>query len=640
MKTVFRGWLPKLPALPALAAMAPMAPMAAMAASAAIAAMVMAAPPGYAADRPAAAKLPSAKESWLISESPSFTVIGNVSAKKLTEIADTVERFRSTLLTLKPNASAVSPVPTLFVAFANDRSFDPYKGSPDSREVRWVGTFNATQFGNYFAVNAYPDQGNGMAVVFKGYAGHFIRSNYPTTPLWLREGLAELYATFRIEEGVADIGRPSAECLRQLRSAPLMPLSEILAMTVESPGYSLENRSIFSAQSWVLAHYLLYGSADGRERTADFLRRLDAGEPQTAAFQAAFGTEADKLEGRLRQYAARPAFDYARIPVANLPPTGVSAPRALSRAETLTLLAGLPASLRNLDFAQLHVDAALAEQPGNGDAWALAGWIADARNDSAAAAEAFRRALGGELKRAASWLYIGGWQLERAEDPAVSPDRKAAAATVRHSAESALALAPEFGEASALKGRAAMMQEDYMAAIAAFAEAQLRLPERSDIVYNRILAHLGAGQLIQARALVEGRLRRLAEPALVAQARETVARSETAKWIDGAIEKANRAAASGDLDGAIAAFVEAQAKVATAEGKEYLARQIATLEESKRDAAEIDAFNAAVAQVNAGRLSEARDALDRLLVDCHQEQTCGRARELLAELDRRLKGRK
>lgn len=608
-----------------------------------LAATAVVAPCAGAAERSAAPKLPSPKESWLLTESPSFTVMGNVSAKKVTEVAETLERFRATLLKLKPNASPVSPVPSLFVAFANDRSFDPYKGSPETRDVKWVGTFQAAQFGNTFAVNAYPDQGNGMAIVFKGYAGHFIRSNYPTTPLWLREGLAELYATFRIEDGVADIGRPSAESLKQVRSAPLMPLREILAMTEGSPGYTIENRTIFAAQSWVLAHYLLYGSAEGQPRTADFLRRLDAGEEQAAAFLAAFGVEIDKFEGRLRQYAARPAFDYARVMVGDLPPTGVSAPRPLGRAEALTLLAGLPASMRRLDFAQQHLDAALAEAPGNGDAWALAGWIADTRKDSAAAAAAYRQALGGAMARAASWLYVGNWQLENvdvASEAGALPDRKAAAAAARHSAESALTLAPEFGEASALKGRAALIREEYPAAIAAFAEAQLRLPDRADIVFNRVVAHLGAGQLVQARALVEGRLRRLAEPALLAQAREMVARSDSARAIEIAVEAANRASGTGDLDGAIAAFTEAQAKVSTPDAREYLVRQIAMLEQSKRDGAEVDAFNAAVAQVNAGKLAEGRDTLVLLLANCHQESLCARARELQADLDRRLARRK
>ena len=606
-----------------------------------LAATAVVAPFAGAAERSAAPKLPSPKETWLLSESPSFTVMGNVSAKKVTEVAETLERFRATLLKLKPNASPISPVPSLFVAFANDRSFDPYKGSPETSDVKWVGTFQTTQFGNTFAVNAYPDQGNGMAIVFKGYAGHFIRSNYPTTPLWLREGLAELYATFRIEDGVADIGRPSAESLKQVRSAPLLPLREILAMTESSPGYSIEKRSIFAAQSWVLAHYLLYGSAEGQPRTADFLRRLDAGEEQAAAFLAAFGVEIDKFEGRLRQYAARPAFDYARVMVGDLPPTGVSAPRSLGRAEALALLAELPASMRRLDFAQQHVDAVLAEAPGNGDAWALAGWIAEARKDPAAAAAAYRQALGGAIARAASWLYVGNWQLENAAGEAGAlPDRKAAAAAARHSAESALALAPEFGEASALKGRAALIREEYPAAIAAFAEAQLRLPDRADIVYNRVVAHLGAGQLVQARALVEGRLRRLADPAALAQAREMVARSESSRAIEIAIEAANRASGSGDLDGAIAAFTEAQGKVSTPDAREYLARQIAMLEQSKRDGAEVDAFNAAVAQVNAGRLAEGRDALVLLLADCRQESLCARARELQADLDRRLQRRR
>ena len=593
--------------------------------------------PGGAAERPASAKLPPAKETWLLCESPSFTVIGNVQAKKLAEIAETLERFRATLLQLKATASPVSPVPTLFVAFTNDRSFDPYKVSPDPPDVKWVGAFQTSQFGDYFAVNAYPEQGNGMAVVLEGYAAHFIRSNYPSTPLWLSEGLSELYGTFRIEDGVADIGRPSAENLKLLRSAPLLPLREILGMTPESPGYAVEKRSIFKAQSWALVHHLLYGTPDGHPRTADFLRRLDAGEEQGAAFLGAFGVEVDKFEGRVRLYAAQPAFDYQRVTIAGLPPSSVGAARALPRPEALTLLAGLPASTRHLAFAQAHLDAAVAEQPGNGDAWALAGWIAELRNDPAAAASSYRRALASELRRATSWVHIGNWQL--AEGSAAG-DRKAAAGPARHSAEQALALAPEFGEAAALRGRAALAQGEYMVAVAALAEAQLRLPERSDIVYNRVLAHLGAGQLVQARALVEGRLRRLAEPALLAQARESVARAEAARAIDAAIEAANRAAAAGDLDGAIAAFVEAQPMVATPEGKEFLARQIATLEESRRDRSEAEGFNAAVAQVNAGRLEEAREALTRLLADCRQEQLCARARELQVELEQRIQGRK
>ena len=595
------------------------------------------APSGGAADRPVSAKLPPAKETWLLSESPSFTVIGNVSAKKLTEIAETLERFRATLLQLKATASPVSPVPTLFVAFTNDRSFDPYKGSPDPRDMKWVGAFQTSPFGDFFAVNAYPERGNGMAVVLEGYAAHFIRSNYPSTPLWLSEGLSELYGTFRIEDGVAEIGRPSAENLRLLRSAPLLPLREILGMTPESPGYAVEKRSIFGAQSWVLVHHLLYGTADGHLRTADFLRRLDAGEEQGTAFAAAFGVEVDRFEGRLRLYAAQPAFDNQHVVVAGMPPSLVGAARPLPRPEALTLLAGLPASMRHLEFAQAHLDAAVAEQPGNGDAWALAGWIAEVRNDPATAAASYRRAIAGELRRAASWVHIGNWQLAQ---ESASGDRKAAAAPARHSAEQALALAPEFGEAAALRGRAALAQGEYMVAVAALAEAQMRLPERSDIVYNRVLAHLGAGQLVQARALVEGRLRRLAEPALLAQARESVARAEAARAIDAAIEAANRAAAAGDLDGAIAAFVEAEPKVATPEGKEFLARQIATLEDSRRSAAEIDAFNTAVAEVNAGRLTQGREALTLLLADCRQEELCARARELQAEIEHRLQGRK
>lgn len=102
---------------------------------------------GAAVEKTKPPHLPAEKEVWLRADSPSFTVIGNVSAKKVVEIAEALERFRLTLLTLKPNASPISPVPTLFVAFTNDRSFDPYETSSDSRETKWVGSYLTTPCG-------------------------------------------------------------------------------------------------------------------------------------------------------------------------------------------------------------------------------------------------------------------------------------------------------------------------------------------------------------------------------------------------------------------------------------------------------------------------------------------------------------
>jgi tetratricopeptide (TPR) repeat protein len=345
----------------------------------------------------------------------------------------------------------------------------------------------------------------------------------------------------------------------------------------------------------------------------------------------------------VRQYAASTGFDFQRLAVGELPTTSVTVPRALARAEALTLLAGMPASMRHLDFAQQHLDAAIAEEPGNGDAWALAGWIAETREDAVAAGAAYRRALGSTVKRAASWQLAGA----EANAPSAMteasvdhPKREVVAAEARQSAERALALAPEFGEAAALKGRAALVQKEYPAAIVALAEAQLRLPERSDIVFNRVVAHLGAGQLIQARALTEGRLRRIARPSLVAQARQMVAQRESAKLIEDAVAMANQAASSGDLDGAIAAFAQAEAKVETAEGKEYLRQQVTALEQSKREVSRIDAFNAAIAEINAGRVAQGKAALQALLVDCQETELCARAREILDQVEKSPKGRR
>ena len=64
------------------------------------------------------------------------------------------------------------------------------------------------------------------------------RSNSSPVPLWLNEGLAELYSTFESEDGKVAIGKPIERHVYWLRDQPLIPLRELFAVDVDSPTYN------------------------------------------------------------------------------------------------------------------------------------------------------------------------------------------------------------------------------------------------------------------------------------------------------------------------------------------------------------------------------------------------------------------
>lgn len=580
--------------------------------------------------------LPSQRETWRIATTPSFVVVGAVPEKKLAEIAEGLERFRFTLLRLKPEANPVAPARTLVVAFKNDRAFDPYKRSHEPGRMNFVGMFGRGRYADFIAVNAYPNAGSGTGNVYAGYAGTFISTNYPSTPLWLHDGMAHVYSTFRWDGKEAQVGRAIPESVSLLRRSPLLSLSRILAMSQESAEYrSTDSRPMFDAQAWIMAHYLVFGPQGGATAASGFLRKLDAGEELSNAFAASFGETLDRFEGRLRSYASQPAFPFLRLSISDMPPPAVSPPRTLRYAETLYYLGELALQLGEFELARDHLDAALGLEPQNGDALAMRALIAERLGDRAGAGELYDRMERGLPQRPESWLFRGHFRLS--SDP-VRPSREACGQALGD-ADRALCLAPEHAEAAALKGWAALCLEEYGTAIAALAEAERALPDRVDIVLNRFSAHLGAGQLIQARALLQGRLRRLADPTRLAAARAQLAEHEAYDAAERARREMERALASNDWEGALAALAAGREKAASPEARARYDDQIAELERARQRYREVEAYNRAVAALDAGRVAEARQELAQLLADCHDGELCAAARELQANLDRRKKRR-
>jgi tetratricopeptide (TPR) repeat protein len=149
-----------------------------------------------------------------------------------------------------------------------------------------------------------------MTVVFHEYTHLLFRGNDRLWPLWLKEGMAEVYSTFETTGYKALIAQPIDHHLQLLAHEPLMPLTELFAVGHNSPQYNeRERQGIFYAESWLLTHFLMAGdNVNYRSHFRNFTPLLQEGQTPVQAFTNALQTTLPAVESELRRYLARGQF--------------------------------------------------------------------------------------------------------------------------------------------------------------------------------------------------------------------------------------------------------------------------------------------------------------------------------------------
>lgn len=233
---------------------------------------------------------------WLRLETEGFTYFSNAGKSKTKAIAHELEIFRAAAGRVFPALADQGIDPTAVYLFNSEKSFRSYA---TEREV--MGFFTGLpRRGNFIAANVGAVEP--FPIIYHEYVHHLLRSNFPGVPLWLNEGLAAYFETFRVERGRAKLGLAHRGLASHLRNEPWMSLSEVLRVTNGSEAYRDPEASRgFRAQAWVLTRYLLEAKPDRGERTYDFLRLLAAGESSESALTQAFGMNLEELQAELRK---------------------------------------------------------------------------------------------------------------------------------------------------------------------------------------------------------------------------------------------------------------------------------------------------------------------------------------------------
>ncbi len=451
----------------------------------------------------AAIEPPPAAEKWITLQADEFRFVSNVSPRATLGVARDLLRMRAAIGQVT-RMNVRSHTRTAVFIFSSRRGFEPYCEAVMGRKTEGIsGVYVSGDGGN--AILLRTDVRTGIArTVYHELTHYVLRNTAPRAPLWAAEGLAEYFSTFSTTDEQAALGHPIAEHVRFLLNQPLLPMEEVLGMTVDAPLLDDQRRrNAFYAQSWLLVHYLRSGERQ-RAQLGEFLRLSNGEASPGEAFAAAFATSPEKLADELRHYLRRNTFTVTHHPLREMITPALDEPVPMSRDALLYELGHLlawqdppnPAAERFLAEALAVNGAHAGAHAALGRLHRLAGRLAESEASFALAAK-----HGGD--DAELQLQYGLSILQPyADTSTVVPDDVLAKA--RAAFERSTRLDPAFARAWAELGITYFLADDDPAAGIAALEKSLQLaPADGHAAFHLAALYRDAGRLQDAARLIE-----------------------------------------------------------------------------------------------------------------------------------------
>ncbi len=302
----------------------------------------------------------SAKDpAWLKLRSEHFEIYSAENEKQSRGVLEHLERVRKAY-ELLTNAKMPAGERARVVLFRNEKEYREY--APDSlSSAHYLGERDRD-----YIVLADLDSRT-QTVLNHEYFHLFSHHAQFRLPVWLEEGLADLYSTLKITDKDVTYGYPLAGHLGYLSSTfgkPL-PLSAIFAITRENRHEGDRNTvGRLYAQGWALAHMTFQGK-EMADRSGEFFRKVRDGSTDAAtAYQMVYGLDTRQLDQLLAAYIRKEYFSYGGVRTGGLNFTAPTERVPLEDWEAPLLLADILAINRKEDAAKLRYDELAAKFPG------------------------------------------------------------------------------------------------------------------------------------------------------------------------------------------------------------------------------------------------------------------------------------
>jgi tetratricopeptide (TPR) repeat protein len=404
------------------------------------------------------------QQRWFETRTAHFNIYSCVASPELYKLAGQLEQFCEAFSLLAGNQAIASP-PIVVVAFPSHEAMKPFLPLYKDQPGNFAGFFIRASDENLIVLSL-PESDSPfgeMEVIFHEYTHLLFRHNDEVWPLWLVEGMAEVYSTFKTTGLNARIGGPLPEHLQILRQEPLWPLAKLFAVTRDSPQYNeREHQGMFYAESWLLTQFLMNGdNAVYRGRFGQFTKLLRDGQLPEQAFTNALQTTLPAVEKELRRYLA--AGKFVPIPLTlskNISSAKTVSTRALLPVETYFRLGDELLRVERFDVAEKYFSEALRLAPKSPLPYEGLGLLAAEREKHSEAAGFLQEALDRDSTSFLAYFACARekYRLTADAKEQYKPVQNAAAAEIRADLRKSLTLMPSFGPAHELLGFFEMVQ--------------------------------------------------------------------------------------------------------------------------------------------------------------------------------------
>ena len=398
---------------------------------------------------------------WFSARTAHFEVYSCATTQQVSRVLEKLEQFRSAYLLLA-GAQAVASPPIVVVAFPEHKDLKSFLPLYDGKPANMSAFFTRGSDENLIVLSLADSEG--MNVIFHEYAHLLFRRNDQIWPLWLKEGMAEIYSTMEVAgPQVVRLGAPIEHHLRLLGRKSLMPLKELFAISRESSDYNEgERQGIFYSESWLLCHYLMIGDNGARKtRFGQLTTLLRQGQAPEQAFTNAMKMSLAATEADLKKYLERGKFESLTIPVrAELTTRPPMAIRPVAPAEVCFRLGDLLLRLHRLDEAEAYFQQSQTLAPLNPLAPEGMGVLAAYRDKDEEALRYLQVALQrGSRSFLAHYIYAREkYRIIAHHSDQYSKIDEESAAEIRSELHKALTLMPDFAPAHHLLGFFEMVQ--------------------------------------------------------------------------------------------------------------------------------------------------------------------------------------
>lgn len=407
---------------------------------------------------------------WSKLTSPNFELYTTSGEREGRQTLETFEQVRDFFARVK-KTDVTTRLPVTIVAFGSQREYKPY-GMSEFAPAYSV----ADEQHDYIVMS---DLGNDRTLAaIHEYVHVLVRHSGLKMPLWLNEGLADVYSTMQARDGQIVVGSIPKGRAYSLTQENWMRLGSLVRVGPTSSEYNEQDRaSIFYAQSWLLAHMLMLG--DGyADKFSTFVNVLSASGSSQVAFSDVYGKTLPEIEKEMNAYfrqstiggvAYNTGFQKVEVGKAQSP---TELEIDLTLAKLVELLGrSQEAEKRMEQLAATHRDAYEVDE-----ALAYLEWR---KGDRAAAVRHFQLAL---AHGATSWKTY--WDYARSLASGEG-DREPLLPTLRKTLE----LKPDLTDARLLLGQELHRTHQYAEALAELRQIKSVDPERAAVMYLA-MAHL------------------------------------------------------------------------------------------------------------------------------------------------------